>query len=150
MMSEQASGTTDFDFWVGTWDLTWGEDGRGQNVISKILDGRIIHESFTVFPTEPQTASLSGISVSAYDETKAIWQQTWVDSQGSYLDFIGTFADGQMILSRKTEIDELPIYQRMVFSDITVNSLDWSWERSADHGKTWKPLWQIHYVRCEK
>ncbi len=150
-MSEQtSSGAGEFDFWVGTWDLTWGEDGRGQNVISKILDGRIIHESFTAYPASENSPSLSGISVSVYDEAQAIWRQTWVDNQGSYLDFTGKFTDGKMILSREAELEGKPIQQRMVFYDIAAESLEWSWERSADSGVTWTPVWQIRYVRHEE
>jgi hypothetical protein len=35
----------------------------------------------------------------------------------------------------------------MVFKNITKHKFDWSWERSDDEGATWKPLWQIQYVK---
>ena len=39
-----------FDFWVGTWDLTWeasdGTSETGTNHIEKILDGKVIQENF--------------------------------------------------------------------------------------------------------
>ena len=35
-----------FDFWLGEWDLTWGKDGRGKNVITSIYDGCVIQERF--------------------------------------------------------------------------------------------------------
>ena len=49
-----------FDFWLGNWDVTWGEDDKGTNRIEKILDGKIIQENFTA-------PDLIGMSVSAYD-----------------------------------------------------------------------------------
>jgi hypothetical protein len=76
------------------------------------------------------------------------WKQTWVDNQGSYLDFTGEFKDGQMILGREVQKkDGTKIMQRMVFKNITPNSFDWSWEASNDGGKTWQVQWPIHYTR---
>jgi hypothetical protein len=40
-----------FDFWIGEWELTWAENGRGRNVITKILDGKVVQEQFTSLPS---------------------------------------------------------------------------------------------------
>ncbi|MDX6198690.1 MAG: hypothetical protein QOJ79_1841 [Actinomycetota bacterium] len=38
--------TTDFDFWVGRWDVTDPSDGsRGHNTIRRILGGKVLEES---------------------------------------------------------------------------------------------------------
>jgi hypothetical protein len=37
---------TQFDFWLGEWDCTWAEDGKGSNRVERILDGKIIQENF--------------------------------------------------------------------------------------------------------
>ena len=132
-----------FDFWVGEWDLTWGEEGRGSNRISKILDGRVIEERFSAEPA----GSYQGLSVSLFDLSAGCWKQTWVDSSGAYLDFSGGMAGGQMILSRETVLDDRPILQRMIWYDITTFTLEWEWQRSDDNGLTWHTLWHIHYRR---
>jgi hypothetical protein len=132
-----------FDFWVGEWALTWGEDANGTNTVSKVLDGCVILEKFDGAPS----MQFQGWSVSTFDTTSARWKQTWVDNQGSYLDFVGGFEDGKMTLSRETTIDGKPALQRMVFHNITDDELDWNWERSFDGGETWEPRWQIHYRR---
>src|SRR5438445_581393 len=76
------------------------------------------------------------------------WKQTWVDNEGGYLDFIGEFKDGQMVLAREAvRRDGSKVQQRMVFKNIGRNEFDWSWERSLDGGKTWEVLWPIHYKR---
>jgi hypothetical protein len=36
---------------------------------------------------------------------------------------------------------------RMVFADIRADSLQWSWERTTDDGKTWAAVMTIAYVR---
>jgi len=137
------------DFWVGDWDLTWpgekqGEIIRGSNTIKRIMDGCVVQENFSGGDTMP----LRGMSVSLFDTTAGKWKQTWVDNDGSYLDFIGEFKDGQMILAREaTRPDGTRVLQRMVFKNISPNELDWSWEASKDGGKSWTVQWPIHYKR---
>ncbi len=134
---------TQFDFWLGEWDLTWSDGGRGTNSISAILDGNVILESFDASPTD----TFKGLSFSVYNSTLDRWQQTWVDNRGMYLDFTGAYRDSKMILERTTTSGEKTIMQRMVFYNIQHTSLDWSWEQSTDQGITWQPMWQIHYQR---
>src|SRR5919201_5250136 len=78
MMDDQPE--QQFNFWLGEWNVTWGEDGKGTNHIERILDGKIIQENFVA-------PDLHGISVSSYDPERKLWCQTWVDNNGTYLDF---------------------------------------------------------------
>jgi hypothetical protein len=138
-----------FDFWVGEWDLTWpgekpGETGHGTNSIKRILDGCVVQENFS----GADSMHLRGTSVSTFDARSVHWKQTWVDNEGSYLDFAGDFNNGQMILQREfSQKDGTRIMQRMVWKNITANEMDWSWEASRDGGKTWQVNWPIHYKR---
>ena len=134
-----------FDFWVGEWNLTWQDkDGNtltGSNNITKILNGCVIEENF-------KGGNFIGKSVSVYNPNKIVWQQTWVDNGGSYLEFVGGFEDGKMTLSREITTEEnKKIMQRMIFYNIANNELDWNWEKSTDNGKTWQLAWKIHYSR---
>ena len=129
-----------FDFWLGEWDCTWGEDGHATNRIEQILDGKVIQEKF-------ESGGLHGISHSVWDAERELWCQTWVDNNGSYLDFTGGFRDRQMILSRNAIVRGEVCKQRMVWHNITVDEFDWNWERSDDGGDTWKVNWQIKYKR---
>ena len=137
------------EFWVGDWDLAWpgqngGEAGHGTNSIKRVMDGCVVQENFSGEKSMP----LRGTSVSLFDARSGKWKQTWVDNEGSYLDFTGEFKDGQMVLSREfTKPDGSQVQQRMVFKNITPNELDWSWESSLDGGKTWQVVWPIHYKR---
>jgi hypothetical protein len=136
------------DFWVGEWDLTWpaakeGQLDHGTNSIRRVLDGCVIEENFSA----GSAAHLRGKSVSALDTHSGKWKQTWVDNEGGYLDFTGSWKDGQMVLGRESSRDGKAIQQRMVFKNITPNELDWSWESSNDGGKTWQVNWPIHYKR---
>lgn len=137
-----SNGSDQFDFWLGEWELTWGDDGRGTNRIERILDGAAIQENF-----EGGDPLLKGMSVSVFSREDDRWHQTWVDTSGSYLDFAGDFADGRMILLRDGIVQGQRVQQRMVWFDIAENTLEWNWERSDDEGKNWKVLWNIHYRR---
>ncbi|HKW35434.1 MAG TPA: hypothetical protein VJN92_20650 [Candidatus Acidoferrum sp.] len=67
---------------------------------------------------------LRGMSVSSFLPRAGKWKQTWVDNEGSYLDFVGEFKDGQMILSREGVAPDGPkILQRMVWKNIRPKSL---------------------------
>ena len=136
-------GAKDFDFWVGEWNLSWGDTSRGTNTVSFTLDSAVVMEQFSGGSSTP----LRGMSVSAYNQRSKRWQQTWVDNGGDYLDFSGAFTNGKMILSRKAELNGKEFLQRMVWFAISHDSLNWHWDRSDDNGTTWKTLWAIHYER---
>ena len=129
-----------FDFWLGEWDVTWGEDGKGKNHILRIMNDKIIQENFSA-------PDLIGMSVSSYDTERKLWCQTWVDNSGSYLDFTGGFENEKMILSRDAMVRGEACKQRMVWFNIDANQFDWNWERSDDGGQSWRALWEIKYRR---
>lgn len=130
-----------FDFWIGDWDCTWGEDGRGTNTIRATLDGCVIEEHFDANPT----ADFRGMSISTYSPTVGKWLQTWVDNAGNYFDLSGGMQDDRMVLV----CDELGTAARlrMVFHNIQPDGFDWEWERSEDQGRTWETRWSIRYQR---
>jgi hypothetical protein len=135
-----------FDFWLGDWDCTWQRDGLehvGTNSVYADLGGAVIVENFDGRPS----LDFQGLSFSVYDRTAGCWKQTWVDSEGSYLDFTGGFENGVMELRRTGEADGVPALFRMRFEHIEPNSFDWSWQRSDDGGDTWAALWEIEYRR---
>lgn len=139
---------TQFDFWLGEWKLDWtDEDGakkEGTNSITRILGGCVTYEHF-----KDPSSGYEGMSHSVYSPGRKKWLQTWVDSQGNYLDFVGEFTNGKMILQRKARVAEKEILQRMMWYNIAQNEFDWNWEKSSDNGESWNVVWQIHYTRIE-
>jgi len=138
-----------FEFWVGEWDADWpgekpGEIEHGTNSIRRVLDGCVVEENFS----GGSDMHLRGMSYSIFVIPAKTWKQTWVDNEGSYLDFSGEFKNGQMILSRQAvQADGTRFLQRMVWKNIRYEEFDWSWEKSLDNGKTWQVVWPIHYRR---
>lgn len=139
------------DFWIGEWDLSWpggqggtpeGETGRGTNTITRVLDDCVIEEQFRM-------SGFNGMSVSVYNGRTKDWRQTWVDSHGGYIALSGGMKDGIMELRTQPFTNPAGREQinRMIWTNVTHNELDWTWQRSIDGGASWEDLWEIHYVR---
>lgn len=143
-----------FDFWVGTWDLSWtdakGNPGKGTNHIEKILDDVVLLENFEA--TEGSLKGYKGKSMSVYNPQRKSWHQAWVDTQGGYIDLQGK-TDGEKRIFQ-TDEREGPngnrIISRMVFYDISKDSFIWDWESSTDQGENWKLNWRIRYQRASE
>lgn len=141
-----------FDFWLGEWALSWpaeqsggaeGNRATGRNQIGRLFGDCVIEENFST-----DDGTFSGHSVSVYDEDARLWRQTWVDSSGGYLVFTGSFDGNTMTLGTgAVERDDLVVMQRMMFSEIEADSLEWVWQGSRDAGETWNDLWNISYRR---
>ena len=140
-----------FDFWVGDWTAVWknanGTDGRGRNVVTKILDGKVVEEQFEAEGT-PQAPGLKGRSLSVLHKGSGAWKQSWADNQGGFYTLTAR-VDGEkkMFVTDPVTRNGQEVVQRMVFSDIKKDSFTWEWESTTDGGKTWKPLWRIEYTR---
>lgn len=141
-----------FDFWLGEWDLSWpaeqtggegDERGTGTNHIERLFGDCAIEENFAT-----DDGGFQGHSVSVYDSAAGIWRQTWVDSAGAYLSFTGNL-DGEVMELRTepVERDGQTVVSRMIFTDITPDSLEWAWQGSRDGGESWADQWNISYRR---
>ena len=132
-----------FDFWLGDWQLTYNDTSHATNTITKEMKGCVIHEHFN----DPDK-SYRGESWSVYNPRTKLWQQTWVDDQGAYIVLKGTYSDGKMTLTTEPVMNNgVKTVSRMIFHNITKDSFDWEWEATTDDGKTWKNNWHIHYQR---
>jgi hypothetical protein len=131
------------DFWIGDWAVSW-PGGTGTNRIRRILDDKVIEE---VFECRDDDSALYGRSHSVFDPADGCWKQTWVDSTGTYLDFVGVLADGRISFQRPARIDGRDALQRMVWLDVSADGFRWEWQRSLDGGATWEVTWPLTYVR---
>ena len=143
--SNDPLGPDALDFWLGTWQVSWTGGGHGTNTIRRILDERVIEETFD--GRDPD-GHLLGRSVSVRDTADGRWRQTWVDSNGAYLDLVGVEVDGRIAFQRETTLDGTRVLQRMVWIDVTADALRWRWDRSRDEGATWDHVWEIDYRRA--
>lgn len=141
-----------FDFWVGNWELTWeapdGSMETGSNRVEKVLDGTVILENFEA--KSGRFKGYKGKSFSVYHKQTESWRQTWVDNNQGYIDLKGIIdADKRIFQSERPGPDGNMMKNRMVFYDISDDSLTWDWESSSDGGETWTLNWRIFYKRMD-
>lgn len=142
-----------FDFWIGEWTVRWkdedGTTGTGTNSVVRILDNTVIQENFRA-----ETGTLSGYkgtSLSVYNPAKQSWHQGYADNQGAYFNFTGSRdGDKRIFQTAVVDRDGKKIVQRMVFSDISDETITWDWELSEDGGLTWNLKWKIYYARVHR
>ncbi len=136
------------DFWVGDWICT-GElhnpngtttKTEATNSITREFKNKVLHEHFSM-------NGMIGMSVSVFNPSRKIWQQTWVDDSGSYIALEGSSDGKSVTLSTKPTAIHPKGFNRMVFHDIKLDQFDWDWESTRDGGKTWQIQWHLHYSR---
>lgn len=137
-----------FDFWLGTWDVTPAGSAApaGVNTISSVQDGCVMFEQY-------ESGGFTGMSLNFYDSKTQNWHQTWMSNAGGavYLEG-GLNEDGAMEMSDK----DLPV------SAVTgvVNKVTWTpnpdgsvrqhWESSTDGGETWSTVFDGRYTKKNK
>ncbi len=136
--------TSQFNFWIGKWDLYANGSKFGESKADTLLDGFAIQEDFLEFPPEP----FHSINTTTYNSEAKQWEQTMVDNMGHHSFFAGDFKDGKITLIRsfknKNGEDRM---QRVSFYNISSGSFDWAFDASNDGGKTWNTFYTVHYVR---
>lgn len=85
-----------FDFWLGTWEVTANGRRAGTNTIEKDMGDCVLHESYEA------ASGYFGESFNIYDASRGVWHQSWVDNTGLLLLLEGGLVDGAMVLEGET------------------------------------------------
>lgn len=131
-----------FDFWLGSWDVTMRGQPAGANLVTLEESGCLVHEHWT------GTRGGTGQSFNFFDRDDRAWHQVWVSSTGSVLYLTGHYADGTLTyLGENRQPDGTALRHRLSFhqnGDGTVRQL---WETSSDSGATWAVSFDGHYAK---
>ena len=127
-----------FDFWLGEWEVFLpGGKKAGDSRIESIAAGCALLENWS------GNGGFSGKSLNSYDSEDKRWHQSWVDSSGSRLELVGSYADKRMVLSSAPG----STVQRIAWSVNDDGSVRQLWESSVDGGKAWAVQFDGKYVR---
>ncbi len=140
-------GPAALDFWLGDWDVSWATGagaGGGRNRLTRVIGGPGVLERFDGRGPRGRLLGMS-LSIRAADDGR--WRQTWIDSSGSYLDFVGVEVDGRIAFERESVEDGTSVRRRMVWTNVERDSMTWRWQASTDGGATWTDAWVIDYRR---
>jgi tetratricopeptide (TPR) repeat protein len=134
-----------FDFWVGEWDVKPTQalqaPSVGASSIQRLEDGCIILENWT------GAAGGTGKSMNFYNQNTHQWQQTWVSSNASILEYHGEYRDGAMRFEGETSgADGKKVRNRLTFFNLGPDRVRQLAEQSDD-GKTWTVRYDFTYLR---
>lgn len=133
---------TDFDFWVGEWEVHLGDTGEhiGHNLIERAQGGHVLTEHYTT-----DSGRFSGTSLNGYDHVAGRWHQCWMDVTGLVLDLYGGLVEGSMVMSGTVEAGRL---ERITWTPETDGSVRQHWQQSDDDGATWSTVFDGSYRRA--
>lgn len=132
-----------FDFWVGSWDVTVGGKPAGTSRIESGHNGCVLVENWTA------AGGGTGISLNFYDRGTRQWHQTWIGSSGGALYLNGGLKDGAMVMqsAQVTTPAGGTLINRITWSKQPNGNVRQLWETSADEGKTWSASFDGMYTR---
>ncbi|MEM7048859.1 MAG: tetratricopeptide repeat protein [Acidobacteriota bacterium] len=133
-----------FDFWVGTWDVMIAGQKQAENRITKEMNGCLVRERYR------DSTGYEGESLNYFDPESGAWKQNWVDRGGGVTRYQGSLeAPGVMRMTGantppggETELARVTWTRR---DDGTVHHFI---ERSRDGGATWRVMFDAIYVRA--
>jgi len=159
MTSANLSGHTDFDFFIGSWDVShrrlkerlagcteWVEF-KGTTVVRRILGGfGNLDDNLLKLPGGHYRA----VTLRSFDPIKNLWTIWWLD--GRYpgtLDtpMVGQFTDSVGHFYADDKIDGRPIRVRFIWSLPAPDAPRWKQAFSVDAGATWETNWTMDFAR---
>jgi hypothetical protein len=117
---------TEFDFWVGNWEVTNPNGTKaGDNKIEKTQGNCVLTENWT-----SATPGYTGTSNNFYNTKTNQWEQIWVDNSGGVLHLKGNKVGNQMILQtdKETNKEGKTFFHRVTWTDNDDGTVRQLWE----------------------
>lgn len=135
-----------FDFWLGEWDVrpngASASTPPASNVVRKILDGCVVLEDWA--------GQYRGQSFNIFDASDTKWHQTWVDATGQLHEYVGQLdKGGNMVFlgSAPQAAGQPKLPTRLTFFRLEPDRVRQFSESSSDAGKTWTTNYDLIYTR---
>jgi hypothetical protein len=129
-----------FDFWLGDWEVKDPKGNvAGTNLITSEFAGCVLQEHWV------GSQGGRGSSFNIFSSHDKKWHQAWVDDGGTFLNLIGNFEDGKMVLMNDAPVLTDRITWSLVNGD--KDRVRQHWEQSQDGGKTWQTAFDGLYIR---
>ncbi len=132
----------EFDFWVGDWDVTLA-DGKpaGTNHIEKILAGCVVFENW-----QSASSPFAGKSINTYDPLTGTWNQVWVDTGGSTIQFSGKRKGNVMDMTGSQKSADGTMFFKLSYTLNSDGSVRQLWQQSTDR-QQWEVIFDGMYRR---
>jgi hypothetical protein len=136
-----------FDFWLGSWDVTTPDGGvAGTNTITREFNGCVLREQWI------GQGGGTGESFNVYDPTRDAWHQTWVDGQGRLLLLDGGLdTRGRMVLrGERPGQDGIMVTDEITWEPREDGTVLQVWSVSTDAGTSWREAFRGVYTRQDE
>ncbi len=134
----------EFDFWIGTWDVTANGEIAGTNSIEPILEGCVLQETWS------GAGGSAGSSFNFYNPQTQNWQQFWVWRNGTTLDLRGGYSEGKMVLEGESlDREGKALLNRISWYDNPDGTVRQHWQISKDAGASWQDAFDGLYTKLE-
>jgi hypothetical protein len=132
-----------FDFWIGSWNVTVAGKPAGTNRIESGHGGCVLVENWSA------PGGGTGISLNFFDRQTRQWHQTWIGSGGGALYLNGGLQDGAMVMQSAPVPRPAggTVINRITWSRLPNGDVRQLWENSTDQGKTWTSAFDGVYSR---
>ncbi len=133
---------TEFDFWIGTWDVNDGNGANvGSNVIERAQRGCVLIENWT------SARGGTGTSINYVDKTTGEWVQVWNDASGSQIHIRGGLGDNGMMLTGTIHyvVNGTTAPFRGLWTPLPDGRVRQFFEQSNDGGDTWSTWFEGFY-----
>lgn len=130
-----------FDFWLGTWQVSTGGKVVGRNVVAKVQGGCTVTENYHAVG-----GPYEGSSFNWYDPAGDRWHQVWVDNGGTRLMLRGGLKDGSMVLTGERTLQGATVSDRITWTPNPDGSVRQHWEQSRDGGLGWGTIFDGLYT----
>ncbi|MER5477726.1 hypothetical protein ABT026_12240 [Streptomyces sp. NPDC002734] len=151
-------GIGDFDFLVGTWDVTnrrllsplTGSDEWEEFPATTVCHGIAFAGAANVDEITFPTKGFSGLTLRLFDPVGEQWSLNWANSSTGRLfpPVVGRFdSEGRGEFHGDDHHEGTPVVCRFLWSGVTAVSARWEQAFSADGGRTWETNWTMDFRR---
>ena len=142
---QDIEGFSDFDFWVGEWDVFDNNSGNraGENSIQKMEDGCMLLESWS-----GGGGATTGTSINYYNPVTREWRQVWVSGGAYAIDIVGGLRSGSMVLEGSIYNFAGAVWNfRGTWTPNDDGSVRQFFEQFNHDSEVWEPWFDGRYVR---
>ena len=144
---DKQTGFTDFDFWVGDWEVhVAGGQLAGHNSITRAERGCVLIENWS------SAGGGTGMSINYLDKITDEWVQIWNAEGGTQISIRGGLTDEGMAMEGRIHYvnngQTFPF--RALWTPLEDGGVRQYFEQSNDDGATWQPWFEGFYSRMKE
>ena len=135
---------TDFDFWVGEWEVVNFATGAkvGENSVRKLEQGCLLMETW-----QGEQGS-TGTSMNYFNPVTREWRQVWVSSGGYAIDIVGGLQGAAMVLEGSIYNFAGAVWDfRGTWTPLDNGDVRQFFEQYNHDSEVWEPWFDGRYVR---